>query len=44
METLGNFMKNNVTCVIAIITFYDTNGKKPKIVEGVKLCPLFSHK
>ena len=32
METIRGCMKNNNTCVIALIMFYENNGVKPKTV------------
>ena len=30
MEAVIDFLRNNNTCVMTLITFYDNNGLKPK--------------
>ena len=35
METIRGCLKNNNTCVIALILFYEDNGVKPKKVYRV---------
>ena len=34
METIRDFMKNNNTCIIALIMFYENNGVKTKKCIG----------
>ena len=42
MKTIRYVVKKRDTCVIAIIMFYETNGKKPKKWYRVLSCVLYS--
>ena len=42
METIKDCLRNNNTCVMALILIYENNGEKPKKVYRLLSCVVYS--
>ena len=41
METIKDYLRKNITCVMALIIFYENNGLKTKKVYRVLSCVVY---